>query len=71
LSYELPDPGSGNLYILVLLESDPDQIVENRVVELLPPGRIGKVLRFVVFEAETLRDINGWALVVRTYGTPG
>ena len=61
LPHELLDPGSRNLHILVLLKGDLDQFIEDRVVELFPPGRIGKVLRFLVFEAQALRDINGWA----------
>ena len=71
LPHELFDPGSRNLHIFVLLQGDLDQIIEHRIIELLPPGRIGKVFRFLVFEAKDLRDVDGWALVIRAYGTTG
>ena len=67
----LGNVGGGDLHVLVVGQRVGDELVEHRVVELLPPfgvGGLGHVLRL---EAEGLGGIDDRTLVVGPDGAAG
>ncbi len=66
---ELIDPCGGDAHVAVIAQRGLDQLVEDRVAELLPPFRVCNVGRLRIIDAPCIRCIDRWPHVVRSDGT--
>ncbi len=68
----LGNVGGGDLHALVVGQRVGDELVEHRIVELLPPFGVGGLLGHVLrLEAEGLGEIDDRALVIGPHGAAG
>ncbi|MGZ6230337.1 MAG: hypothetical protein ACXWMO_06200, partial [Syntrophales bacterium] len=68
---ELFHPGRGNLHVFVFFQCYIDELIQDGVVKLLPPGRVGHVLSFLFAKTPLLGAFDRRALVVRAEHAAG